>query len=64
MFVYLCCRQAPGDAVHMWGKLYWVDDSPASMNHNWHIHENPVSGEGRVCEVSGEGRVCEGEWGG
>jgi len=53
MFVYLCCRQAPGDAVHMWGKLYWVNDSPSSMNHNWHIHENPVSGEGRV---------CEGEW--
>ena len=64
IFVCLCCRQAPGDAVHMWGKLYWVNDSPSTMNHNWHIHERAVSwgiglcGGVRVCELRSSVRLC------
>ena len=28
--------------VQIWGKLYYVDDSAATVNHNWHIHRDLV----------------------
>jgi len=62
MCVHLCCRQSRGhdEAVQIWGKLYWVNDSATSLNHNWHIHTTAVSREGGWAGGSGEvGRVSE-----
>lgn len=36
-------RQVDGEDVQMWGKIYWVIDSPPSFNHTWHIHILAVS---------------------
>ena len=44
-YKYILClhRQVDGvEGVQIWGKLYYVDDSPATVNHNWHVHENQV----------------------
>ena len=41
------CRQVEGEEVEIWGKLYWVNDTATTMQHNWHIHETAVS---RGCE--------------
>lgn len=45
-----CCplsilyRQVDGvKDVQMWGKLYYVDDRAATMDHNWHVHQTLVS---------------------
>ena len=36
-------RQVAGlPDVQIWGKLYYVNDSAATMDHNWHIHEDKV----------------------
>lgn len=29
--------------MQIWGKLYWVNDTATTMQHNWHIHETAVS---------------------
>ena len=36
-------RQVAGEEVQMWGKVYWTNDSPTTLNHNWHIHMLAVS---------------------
>ena len=36
-------RQVYGSGdVQVWGKLYYVNDSAATFNHNWHIHRDIV----------------------
>ena len=39
--IYL--RQAADEHVVIFGKLFWVNGSPTTMRHNWHIHESAVS---------------------
>ena len=56
------CRQVPGEEVQMWGKLYWVNDTATTFQHNWHIHTTAVSWEQGV--VRGEGCWGEGVGGG
>ena len=29
--------------VQIWGKLYYVNDSAATIDHNWHIHDVQVN---------------------
>ena len=36
-------RQVERENVEIFGKLYWVDDRPSTLQHNWHIHEEQVS---------------------
>ncbi len=36
-------RQVEGEDVQIWGKLFWTNDSPTTLNHNWHIHSLAVS---------------------
>jgi hypothetical protein len=41
-------RQVEGEDAIIFGKIYWVDSSMATMNHNWHVHINQVRGS-KVC---------------
>jgi Cu/Zn superoxide dismutase len=36
-------RQVEGEDAIIFGKIYWVDSSMATMNHNWHVHINQPS---------------------
>lgn len=37
-------RQVGSDSnTAIWGKMYWVDDTDTTMEHNWHIHMTAVS---------------------
>ena len=54
------CRQVPGEEVQIWGKLYWVNDTATTFQHNWHIHMTAVSGGGCWGGGGGEpGGPCE-----
>ncbi len=44
-FLVYLCRQVEGEDVQLWGRVYWVDDTVTTVEHNWHIHMNLV----RVC---------------
>ena len=39
--IYL--RQAGSEHAVMFGKLFWVNRNDATVNHNWHIHQNMVN---------------------
>ena len=41
-------RQVQGEDVQIWGKVYWINDMPTTMDHNWHIHSVAV----RLCTVA------------
>lgn len=36
-------RQVDGEEATMFGKFFWVDLTGPTQEHNWHIHNNPVS---------------------
>ena len=36
-------RQVEGEAVVIFGKVFWTNSGNTTMGHNWHVHENLVS---------------------
>lgn len=36
-------RQMDGRHASIWGKVYWVNDTNVTFDHNWHVHEFAVS---------------------
>lgn len=41
-------RQFSNNSVTIYGKLFYVTNSPTTMNHTWHVHELGVSGSKRL----------------
>ena len=41
-------RQVNNEHAIMFGKVFWVDGTNSTQNHNWHIHENIVRNIVRV----------------
>ena len=36
-------RQVMGEEAQIWGRLFWINDTNGTIDHNWHIHELLVS---------------------